>query len=1084
MNLTGRTVGKYKLLERLGQGGMAQVYKAQQPTIERPVAIKILHSHLAESSDFIARFKREARGLGQLQHPNIVQVIDFDVEGDLYFMVVDYIPGQTLREYLDARGALPYDEALRITAQLADALAYAHQKGAIHRDIKPGNVLFRDATNTSVVLTDFGISRLMNDATLTATGAIVGTPAYMSPEAVLGQRVDQRTDIFSLGIILYEMVTGRVPYTGDTPMSVILKQLNEPLPSPRDLRPDLPESLVQLIEKALAKDPAERFQSAEEFLAAILTVLPQIGGNIDDTATFRTLASTRDFSRPPSQVKLPTPTSLPGTVPPPATPTPTPAPLAPIPGAPARKRGRLFAAAGMLVVLLLAAGVWMSVGNRSLGLIGAAPTGTATADPTATATITIVPTATAEPTAIAAIASTATTTPQPTATAAPPPLTTPGQIGMLHIADSETTRASNFTLNLDRVAQPPAGSHYELWIETQEGNMQRLGALPIHNSAIVFSGNVDTNLVSNVRRVLVSIEPDGNATSPQPAPTGAIVFTGELPDSYSAALRPVLVDGSNDTGFLISAQEQAALANQHALFSLDALEQNNLAEAQNHAEHVVNILDGKTGSFFGDLNLDGQVQNPGDDVGVRAYLEESQQELETALADTPTADRQQALDQATTAIDGSLARVASVIDNARKLNASDTIEEARPFGAAMKEHLNALLGDATNPETIAAAYNQALVLAAIPLLTTQKDLAPPDALADTTTGRVGTFRVSSNATTRGGSFLLQLAQMTPPPAGAHYDVWLIHATGDARLFLGQLNFTTGYAFLQGNQAQNLLETYDRLIVSLETTTANLRPSDTIVFEGTFASNIEPEITQLMAATTPDGKGVLFGAEEQLRAAMQHRQFAQESLAAGDLAEAQRHTEHTINILAGEEGPHFGDLNFDGQAQNPGDGVGVYGYLQTSMAVMEDLVEREDVTGNQRFYANQVSTTSDNRLTMIDAAIEQGLKVFASDTAAEAGPFLGELDQFLNALMTGEDTDGNGVIDPLAGEGGILVLQDLTLGLNEVAIFPVETSADAPDLFFSQSPHFEQVPGSNTVPAQLPPLELPPEFLICQSPHGA
>lgn len=164
MNLTGRTLGKYQLLERLGQGGMAQVYKAVQPTIDRMVAVKILHSHLAQSDDLLERFKREARALGQLQHPHIVQVIDFDAQDDLYFMVVDFVPGKTLRGYLDERKKLLCGEALLIAEQIADALAYAHRRGTIHRDVKPGNVIFKEQEQgIHIVLTDFGVGRMLND---------------------------------------------------------------------------------------------------------------------------------------------------------------------------------------------------------------------------------------------------------------------------------------------------------------------------------------------------------------------------------------------------------------------------------------------------------------------------------------------------------------------------------------------------------------------------------------------------------------------------------------------------------------------------------------------------------------------------------------------------------------------------------------------------------------------------------------------------------------------------------------------------------------------------------------------------------
>ncbi len=1049
MNLTGRTLGKYRLLESLGQGGMAQVYKAEQPTIERLVAIKVLHSHLAESDDFVARFKREARGLGQLQHPHIVQVIDFDIEDKIYYMVVDYIPGQTLQAYLDEKKALPYGEALAIAAQLADALAYAHSKDTIHRDIKPSNVLFKDAANTQAVLTDFGISRLMNDATLTVTGAIVGTPAYMSPEAGLGQRVDQRADIFSLGTILYEMVTGRTPHTGDTPMSVILKQLNEPLPSPRAMKPDMPEDLVQLIEKALAKDPADRFQTAAEFLAAIQAVRATIADGQPAVAPLRTLALPEETpTMAPGMPPIPVPTQ-------PTQPTPPPQPAAdqatsaptPAPAAPAQPNHAFRAIAGVLVIALAALGIWWGFGRNDQGAVALGPTTTATI--TVTAPVDPSATPTEEPTATT-VAPAATATPdtlviEPTTIAEP--VSVPAPLGMLRFADSETTRAGNFILHLDRVPQPPAGTRYALWLQAQDGSMRNLGALPLTNGTIFFTDSIDENLVATVDQVLVTIEPAEEAAA-RPAPAGPVAFTGQLPSDYTAELRQILVVGDDGPGMLIGAQEQAAVAGQHAQFSLDALVADNLTEAKHHAEHVVNILDGESGEFFGDVNLDGQTQNPGDGVGVRGYLEESRRRLEAAQTAAFAAEDQH-LERAQVAIDGSLAGVEAAMTSARKIAASDTVAEAQPFGDDMNAQINALVGDPAAPDTITAAYAQVLALAAIPLLAEQATLPAPDALADPDAGRVGFFRVMRNATTSGNDFLLQMAPATPPPADAHFDAWLVHNDRNDPLFLGELTSTSGYAFLQGSQEADLLQEYDRLIISRETTPANLRPSDEIFFEGDFQFNTEREVARLLAPETPSGKGTLFGAEEQTRVAMQHKQFAQDALAAGDLEEAQRHTEHAINILDGEEGIHFGDLNLDGQAQNPGDGVGVRGYLQTTIAVIEQMDARTELSGNQHFYARQIIATSESRLATIEAAIEQVLKVFASDNIEEAGPFLAEFDRLLTTLLEGVDTDENGIVDPLAGEGGILTLEDMALALNEVAIVPTNSAPQGAGLTRTQ-----------------------------------
>ena len=272
-----RKVGKYELVERLGKGGTAQVYKAFQPGVERFVAVKVLHNHLSDSDDFVQRFQREARGVGQLQHNHIARVIDFDVDNNQYYMVMDYIQGGTLQALIQQSGALPTEKALRLAAQLADAIAYAHQQGIIHRDIKPANIMFIDETHAQALLTDFGLARLLGDDALTMTGSMIGTPAYMSPEVVRGEQADEQADVYSLGVVLYQMVTGRTPYTADTPHSMIWKQMNEPLPPPRQLKADIPKAVEQLILKALASEPPNRFQSANHFRDAIQQTLAQLG---------------------------------------------------------------------------------------------------------------------------------------------------------------------------------------------------------------------------------------------------------------------------------------------------------------------------------------------------------------------------------------------------------------------------------------------------------------------------------------------------------------------------------------------------------------------------------------------------------------------------------------------------------------------------------------------------------------------------------------------------------------------------------------------------------------------------------------
>jgi len=266
-DLTGQMLGKYQVIERLGRGGMADVYRAYQPGLNRFVAIKVMHAHLSDESGFIERFKREAQSVAALRHPNIVNVIDFDAEHGEYYMVMEYIQGESLKARLKAGGAMPLEEVLPLIIKLADAVAYAHRQGMIHRDIKPANILFSNPETP--ILTDFGVAKIANLTQLTASGASVGTPAYMSPEASRSESVDERSDIYSLGIVMYEMLTGILPFDADTPFAIIYKQINEPPPSVRKFI-DVPEPVERVLLKALAKNPADRYQSAGEFKDALL----------------------------------------------------------------------------------------------------------------------------------------------------------------------------------------------------------------------------------------------------------------------------------------------------------------------------------------------------------------------------------------------------------------------------------------------------------------------------------------------------------------------------------------------------------------------------------------------------------------------------------------------------------------------------------------------------------------------------------------------------------------------------------------------------------------------------------------------
>ena len=266
-NLVGMNLGPYRIVEKIGEGGMATVYKAYQPSMDRYVAIKILPPLYSEDPEYLGRFRQEAKVIARLEHPNIVPVHDFGEQDGITYLVMRYIRAGSLKEIL-SKGPLPLGDAVKVFTQVASALDYAHRQGVIHRDVKPANILVDPDGNA--FLTDFGIAKLLaGTAHFTATGGAVGTPAYMAPEQSIGGEIGARTDVYALGVVLYEMLTGRVPYSADTPMAVILKHINEPLPLPSTFNPNIPEAVERVILKAMAKEPEDRFDTAGEMSEAL-----------------------------------------------------------------------------------------------------------------------------------------------------------------------------------------------------------------------------------------------------------------------------------------------------------------------------------------------------------------------------------------------------------------------------------------------------------------------------------------------------------------------------------------------------------------------------------------------------------------------------------------------------------------------------------------------------------------------------------------------------------------------------------------------------------------------------------------------
>ncbi|MBI1880620.1 MAG: protein kinase [Chloroflexi bacterium] len=441
--------GRYKIEALLGQGGMSTVYRATDPNLRRTVAVKLIHPHLSNDPEFVRRFEQEAAAVARLRHPNIIQVYDFNHDDGLYYMVLEYVLGETLQARLTALNAaqqrLPLAEVIQIAAAICDAVAYAHQRGMIHRDLKPANVMLNPEGQP--ILMDFGVAKMLGEAHHTATGAVVGTALYMSPEQARGEHPDERSDIYSLGVILYEMITGDPPFKADSTVSLMLKHVTQPVPDIRQIAQNVPDLLVAATERALAKDPAERYHAASDMALALRTI------NLSDQVTLMT---------PPPQVQ--TVAESVGATISAVSPTPVAAP-------PARKGHPLLwltgAAAAILLIILAAGLLWLFVRSAK-----PSPPTEAAQLPSSEKTVeipagddtvvapTAAPAASTSKTAIS-VAATATPSPSskatPTATPKPPTPTSPPPITVTPNPSPEATPTNTPKPPTPTSSPPPAG---------------------------------------------------------------------------------------------------------------------------------------------------------------------------------------------------------------------------------------------------------------------------------------------------------------------------------------------------------------------------------------------------------------------------------------------------------------------------------------------------------------------------------------------------------------------------------------------------------------------------------------------------
>lgn len=1029
MDLTGKSLGKYTLLEKLGHGGMAEVYKARQALIERLVAVKVMLPELAHSEEFVQRFHREAQRLGALRHPNIVSVLDFDILDGVNFLVMDYVSGPTLRKYLNTRRRLSLHETLIITRQILEALQYAHEKGVIHCDLNPGNVMFLDQSCRQVVLTDFGLARLLDVSGKAHTTTLIGTPAYMSPEALESKPLDGRSDLYSLGVMLYEILTGEQPFTGDTTVAVIVKHLQEPPPDLRKKRPDLPDTMAYLFQRAMRKNPEERFSSAAEMLQAVNSILNNFSKPDQPTLISAPVDLSRSMSSANAQVK---PASSPAIkrdehrqdISSVHVPISHPSTRADQAAKPVKRRLPGWGIALIFSIILILA---MLIGSATIIFI-ARQASQLRASPTLPAAAllqTSTPASTNTPAAGQSASSP--TPPEPVEPALPP--IEAGRYGELTVVLDNQGKPSNLLAVLHSIPLPPNGSGYVAWLGN-ETQFYRLGQLAVQDGRAHLFQPVDPAIIGQMTQARITLESDPlNATTPGDSVVYSAAFSPERQDAYRQ-----LVQSSREPTrkpYLQGILEQTLQAADHQAFMLNAVLDGrsangvnpaSLQEARAHAEHSVNILEGKNGATFGDLDGDGQIQNPGDDVGVRYYIENSiPYMLSAAQAEPQTALRQAQFNELLANYQNALLSIQDLIQINQEFIASTDSQRQLELALLANSRMQNLLNGESGLGGLWGANQEVLQLVNLPLIGGEfsRDLSPL-----TGPPPAAVIQVDDQ-----NGFTLLINTLPAAPASYRYALWGMRLSDDGYDLIGLLDPSS--LNFNGSFVQDPLSAYKDILLSLESSAQTPTAPTRVVLH----TPVNPmPYSFLTTLTNQDESGVLDKAQNQARMALDHAQFLTQSLEKGDLADAKRHAEHVVNILQGVSGPRYGDIDGDGNLQNPGDDIGVLGYLSQIDNQTTSLIS-ETLSGSQLERLSALTRGIGATETLIDQCYEAANKVIASDTISEAKNNAPRLIQLAQAVLDGFDTNNDGVIDPNRGEAGLSTIYTLAASLRYFVLIP-------------------------------------------------
>ena len=572
-NWVGKRLGKVRIESLVARGGVAEIYVGTHTTLEHKVAVKILRNLSDDNSDALIRFQREARVVAKLRHPNIVQVHDFDTVDNDPYLVMEYIDGPSLSKYLNNlhqnNGRLELPQVIRLLNAVAGALQYAHNNGVIHRDIKPGNILLISASSPIMtgkplpedfepVLTDFGLVRFLDSHRETTTGHIAGTPAYMSPEQARGETTDARTDVYSLGIVLYEILAGHIPFDGETTMSILFKQVTEPPPP----IPGLSPAIQDVLSRGLAKDVKERFQTPLEFARAFSAAVKM------DTDP-DTIQSTKEMVRLPEAL--------------PATKTASPPPSNRRPG------WVRIALLGTMILVIALSGFYFVNG------FPASPAQSSTPG---------LPSATD---AIPSITSTG-------AQSASFPL---GPIAILRF-DNGTALADRATLIARAMPAPPPGSQYEIWLSNADGHISLGNFFPDNTGKgeLKFSEPEGLNLISLYDKVEISIEPNPD---PDPEQSGLVGYSFTFAAEGLTHVRYLLSsfpNTPNQNALIQGLYSDIQNIDELAKDMQTAYESGDKPGALKKGEEALNLLAGAQGGDHKDWDESGKIDDASDGYGL------------------------------------------------------------------------------------------------------------------------------------------------------------------------------------------------------------------------------------------------------------------------------------------------------------------------------------------------------------------------------------------------------------------------------------------------------------------------------------